>query len=142
MTLLNDHIGCAWCGCRHVLADMALDIAQTLLAQHDKRSAELPVVDVPGQVALPSVFYTLTSREGVPLGAPVEHAVVHPMSIDSAAGAVAIQTQHMTCRQWQGQAEFPCGNRRAWSAAASLQRTPPSAARQSLCACRTGPFRA
>ena len=67
MTLLNNYRGCAWCGCRHILADMALDIAQTLLAQHDKRLAELPIVDVPGQVALPSVFYTLTSQEGVAL---------------------------------------------------------------------------
>ena len=59
-------IGSALCGCRHVLADMALGIAQTLLAEHAERSAELPIVNVPGQVVLPSVFYTLTSREGVP----------------------------------------------------------------------------
>ena len=85
-----------------MLADMALGIAQTLLAQQNKRSAELPIVDIPGQVALPSDFYTLTSREGVRLSTSVEHTFL--LSIYSAAVAVP-KPLHMVSRQWQDQAE-------------------------------------
>ena len=62
-------VGNAMCGCvcRHALADLALRVAKNVMAQCSKRRAQVPIMDMPGNVVLPTLFYRLTSRTGSPL---------------------------------------------------------------------------
>ena len=42
-----------------MLADIALEVAQMVVEQMQKRRAQMLVTDIPGRVVLPSLFYAL-----------------------------------------------------------------------------------